>query len=481
MKINITSILTFTLTATIVFSQDWKPIESDNPVTTSNWREAGCSSEAAIVEEPPAKLDESPVRFLIYETPESARWSSQLNRFPQKAGTTISHRLTQSLREVENTSYSRYSVQFPPMDATRLPSSNDYYSHYNVTANGSSTNANDGKIVQVGFDTPYDENIPYNQEPRQPDRFKTVYSGDTREWAERYAPAHHIDPLSQKPSTPAPQVTQTPTSTSTQLPPPDPERIPKIADISASYKDVLPHVAICGVVVCQSNVPLAELNIIKEIEQLQIDLTRYMGVPVPREKIELCIFNDSKSYLDFIRKKLPANAPNDRRALYYKPPGKSGVLMLQVGKTFEIDLRHEMTHAIIHASISSVPIWLDEGLAKYFEMPPAERPFDNPYTKSIKRNNSFGIIPSLQRLEKLKDINEMGRNEYRDSWAWVHFMIHYSRETHQLLADYIRLLSTLPEGTEKFPSLANYLKERVESPRTAFNEHFKEWKPKELR
>ena len=38
-----------------------------------------------------------------------------------------------------------------------------------------------------------------------------------------------------------------------------------------------------------------------------------------------------------------------------------------------IDLRHECTHALLHANLPMVPLWLDEGLAEYFEMPEAER------------------------------------------------------------------------------------------------------------
>ena len=35
------------------------------------------------------------------------------------------------------------------------------------------------------------------------------------------------------------------------------------------------------------------------------------------------------------------------------------------------DLRHELTHALLHGVLQDVPLWLDEGLAVYFELPPA--------------------------------------------------------------------------------------------------------------
>ncbi|GIT30210.1 MAG: hypothetical protein Ct9H300mP1_22560 [Planctomycetaceae bacterium] len=35
---------------------------------------------------------------------------------------------------------------------------------------------------------------------------------------------------------------------------------------------------------------------------------------------------------------------------------------------FPEDLRHEFTHGVLHSSLKRVPLWLDEGLAEYFEV-----------------------------------------------------------------------------------------------------------------
>jgi hypothetical protein len=40
------------------------------------------------------------------------------------------------------------------------------------------------------------------------------------------------------------------------------------------------------------------------------------------------------------------------------------------GEDFETDLRHECTHALLNAALPVVPLWLDEGLAEYFEVLP---------------------------------------------------------------------------------------------------------------
>ena len=274
-------------------------------------------------------------------------------------------------------------------------------------------------------------------------------------------------------------------------------------DLSPSYQRRLPHVQTCGVVVVQANFPLTEIaSVLDEIKMLQHDLTRYIGVPAAKEKIELCLFKDEQSYIDFLQDFFP-RAPRDRRALYIKLDNKPGTLMVQKSKNFEVDLRHEMTHAIIHASIARVPIWLDEGLAKYFEVPSQERANNHPYMSQIRNNARLGMVPSLDRLARLETIDDMGVREYRDSWAWTHFLIHRSPETHRLLAAYLQMLAEYPdkgraaqtgsafslaEGrfagmsigrnrTATIPSLKPYLDDIMSNQREAFREHFGAMEP----
>jgi hypothetical protein len=251
-----------------------------------------------------------------------------------------------------------------------------------------------------------------------------------------------------------------------------------LMDLSPSYKKRLPYVQTCRVVVIQANFPLTQMTpIINEIEQLQDDLNRYIGIPAPKEKIELCLFKNEDSYIKFLKEFFP-KAPQDRRALYVKLDKQPGTLMVQKSDDFEIDLRHEMTHAIIHASIPVMPIWLDEGLAKYFEVPMKDRAKNNPYMAQIRWNARFGMVPSLSRLTKLETIDDMGSKEYRDSWAWTHFFIHRSPETHQLLAAYLRMLAKrsaeLEESTvsASAPSLKLYLDDVMTDQREKFKEHF---------
>ncbi|MDO5310157.1 MAG: hypothetical protein Q4G03_11805 [Planctomycetia bacterium] len=261
-------------------------------------------------------------------------------------------------------------------------------------------------------------------------------------------------------------------------------------DLTPEYSNYLPYCVVLGRVVCESNFPLDQLQgMAAEITQLQIDLTTYLQTPPADEKIELCLFKDKKSYAQFINDVFPS-APCDRPALYIKEAGKPGVIMAPQDQNLMINVRHEMTHAFLNSSLKNVPIWIDEGLAKYFETPPGERGFRNPYLKTAEdaARGFFSSPPSLARLEKLSNISQMKTREYRESWSWVHFMMHYSPETHRVLALYLRSLR--PENQVGINSeqarkiqaktpLKHALAQYVPDYEKKYVEHFRQWDKKQ--
>lgn len=214
-----------------------------------------------------------------------------------------------------------------------------------------------------------------------------------------------------------------------------------------------------------------EYDILRELSNIQKDLSQYLAIPHPKETIEVFFFGSKETYRKFLAVELP-EAPYDRQALYVKQSGPGMVLILR-GPDIKEDLRHEMTHAFLHACMPYVPLWLDEGLAEYFEKPRETRARVNSYFTSISRKVTFGQVPSMGRLEKMKYFDQMGNNEYCEAWSWVHFMIHYSRETHQMLAGYMRLLA---ERGERTPPLELYLAKAVPETKKAYLEHFRNWK-----
>ena len=80
-----------------------------------------------------------------------------------------------------------------------------------------------------------------------------------------------------------------------------------------------------------------------------------------------------------------------------------------------------------------------------------------------------GTSPRLEALEGISDLKDMGRDEYRDAWAWVHFMIHGPREAH---AELISYLKECQDGGEP-EKLAARLRRRVPDLERRMTEHFK--------
>ena len=257
-------------------------------------------------------------------------------------------------------------------------------------------------------------------------------------------------------------------------------------DLSPSFTRHLPYSVALGRVVCESDFPLNEtVGLQAEIISLQNDLVAYLGVPESKEKITLCLFRDRTTYIAFICEYFPG-APTDRPALYVKEPGKPGVLMVRRDEKMVLNVRHEMTHAYLNAALRNVPIWIDEGLAKYFETPPGERGFRNPFLEKVENDATsfFASPPSLSRLEKLTRVDQMQIREYRESWAWTHFLIHYSQETQRLLALYLRSLRPEAQAAisseeaarlQKSAPLKRLLERHVPDYKAKYVEHFRGW------
>ena len=141
-------------------------------------------------------------------------------------------------------------------------------------------------------------------------------------------------------------------------------------------------------------------------------------------------------------------------------------------KQFQIDVRHECTHALLHAALPSVPLWLDEGLAVYFETPANKRAFDSEHLAAVRWNARLGITPRLADLEKKNEMAEMTRADYRAAWTWLHFMLHGSPDAHAELVRYLAdLRAPKPPGT-----LSARLAQRLGDPAGLLAEHFREWK-----
>jgi hypothetical protein len=107
------------------------------------------------------------------------------------------------------------------------------------------------------------------------------------------------------------------------------------------------------------------------------------------------------------------------------------------GEHIRQDLRHELTHALLHSVLKDVPLWLDEGLAEFFELPPESRGLNRLHLTQLKRD---GLAPNLARLEQMTQVDQMSPAEYREAWAWVHFMLRGDPRLRPILMNYLQQL-----------------------------------------
>ena len=173
--------------------------------------------------------------------------------------------------------------------------------------------------------------------------------------------------------------------------------------------------------------------LLNQLGDLTRDISEILGLPAPRESVHLFLFHDREAYQSYLKTYFP-RIPY-RRAIFIKSKGP-GMVFAAKGDDFEIDVRHESTHAILHSVVTGLPLWLDEGLAEYFEVHKNERSSNNPHLTDLRRLPA-AELPQLATLEAITDFEALGRDEYRDSMGWVHFLLHGPREAHEELVNYI--------------------------------------------
>lgn len=228
---------------------------------------------------------------------------------------------------------------------------------------------------------------------------------------------------------------------------------------------------VAGPFVCRADFSLdGQERLFDDLARLQQDLLRHLGVQPAETPIELYLLHDEESYRRFLSRNLP-DVPY-RRALYVQKAGR-GMVFAYRGRELPVDLRHECTHALLHATLPLVPLWLDEGLAEYFEVAPSERVFGSPHLSRVRWSARLGMTPRLSDLEKKGTLEDMGGSEYRHAWAWVHFMLHGPSPAHEELVRFLAdLQAQTPPGL-----LSRRLRRRLPDLDRRFSRHFRSWKP----
>lgn len=210
-------------------------------------------------------------------------------------------------------------------------------------------------------------------------------------------------------------------------------------------------------------------NIVEQIEQLQTDVQQMLNLEPTRQPVEISLFRSKSSYQSHLSRRVPEGV--NRPALFVQGTDMGRVYVYKRWG-FDADLRHESTHAVLHNALPYVPMWLDEGLAEYFEVVASKRSSGNPHLTSLRRSIFFGWRPNLAKLEAAEDLSDMGASEYREAWAWAHFMLHGPPEVRQVLADYLYDI----QSGESAGLLKTRLDEALPHADVRMLEHIRTWK-----
>jgi hypothetical protein len=213
--------------------------------------------------------------------------------------------------------------------------------------------------------------------------------------------------------------------------------------------------------------------LLKELEGLQEQVCRELQLPSSGQLVHVYLFGDRPRYERYMQahfKNLPPRRAffmarsNERRA---DELGDELVVYTYWGDRIQEDLRHELTHAVLHGVLKNVPMWLDEGIAEYFEVPPEWHGVNYRHLAALRSQPGVPWTPDLARLEKLTLVKDMSPADYRESWAWVHLMLRTTPQAKSVLTSYLQQLQATKDPGPLHARLATVFA----SPETSLREH----------
>ncbi len=191
-----------------------------------------------------------------------------------------------------------------------------------------------------------------------------------------------------------------------------------------------------GQLIVRSDFDVAQVGrLIKQLTTERDELCRTLNLPPSDEPVIVYLFRDAERYRSYLERHFP-NVPS-RRAFFLESDIQLSVYAHASDRVAE-DLRHEVAHGYLHSMISGLPLWLDEGLAEYFEVPQGQEGLNMPHVEllaDLAKYNDWR--PNLRRLESLTDAAQMQQRDYAEAWAWVYLFLHSPPERREILLDYI--------------------------------------------
>ncbi len=170
---------------------------------------------------------------------------------------------------------------------------------------------------------------------------------------------------------------------------------------------------------CEATVP-ENHRLLDELVLRRDDVYSDLALPASDEPIHVYLFDNGDSFRRFIRGNFPSFP--DRRAFFVSTDTRLSVYAHWGDRVAE-DLRHEVVHGYLHAVVPGIPLWIDEGLAEFYEVPRSDDGLNTPHIQLLMQHMNSGWRPNLARLETLVAAGQMQQLDYAESWAWAHFLL----------------------------------------------------------
>ncbi len=187
-----------------------------------------------------------------------------------------------------------------------------------------------------------------------------------------------------------------------------------------------------------SDSPLPQHHrLLEELRSQRALVSTKLGLPISDEPIQVYLFPTAEKLDAFMHSRYP-DLPT-RRAFFVETDTRLTVYAYWGDRVAE-DLRHEVAHGYLHGVVPHLPLWLDEGLAEYFEVPRGQSGVNRPHVEQLT-DPAQHWQPDLEKLERLSGTGEMSQSQYAESWAWAHFLLESDPRRAEVLQGYLKSLA----------------------------------------
>lgn len=190
-----------------------------------------------------------------------------------------------------------------------------------------------------------------------------------------------------------------------------------------------------GQFLIHSTVSLARIEpSLSRLRPLPDEIKNSLQISIVDQPVHVVVL-ENREALDMYVKRLLPDAPS-RRALYIRHRGP-GLVLTYYHSAWLTDVRHECTHALLDASGLKLPLWLDEGIAEYFETESGSPIAHATHKAAVQSQIRYGQVADLIQLEQLDSASIMLAKDYRDAWSITAFLMHSSEQTKKAFQTYL--------------------------------------------